>query len=200
MGFIDAVLSVTHRLAVADDGTLYPFGTLAIPELNPKPKSIVPTGLSVDKDLANNGHCVAAGGGFCVVIDKNKSLCQWTVVEIGMTKTYKTTEILVPAGKFKKVAARNDYVIAISEEGDLYGWGPPLDAMWDAPVPFLTSTTFGVSWEIRTSISRQATCGGYQLFLDHLSLTETVFGILFRISWRSPKAALYMASEPQSGT
>jgi len=199
VGFIDAVLSVTHRLAVADDGTLYPFGTLPIPERNPKPKSIVPTGLSVDKDLANNGHCVAAGGGFCVVIDKNKSLCQWTVVEIGTTKTYKTTEILVPAGKFKKVAATNDF-IAISEDGDLYGWGPPLDAMWDAPVPFLTSTTFGVSWEIRTSISRQATCGGYQLFLDHLSLTETVFGILFRISWRSPKAALYMASEPQSGT
>ena len=133
VSFIDAVLSVTHGLAVADDGTLYPFGTLAIPELNPKPKSIVPTGLKVDKDLANNGHCVAAGGGFCVVIDKNQSLCQWTVEEIGTTKTYKTTEILVPAGKFKKVAARNDYVIAISEEGDLYGWGPPFDAMWDAP-------------------------------------------------------------------
>jgi hypothetical protein len=62
---IDAVLLVTHGLAVAVDGILYPFGHFAQPPsiTTPPPPNTEPAGLKGNKDLAEAGHSVASGWG-----------------------------------------------------------------------------------------------------------------------------------------
>jgi hypothetical protein len=99
-------ISPYHAVAVLNDGSIV--YTQPAPPLLP---FVTPLGL-----IARTGDpSISVGGPFCVVIDQNDNLRQWEA----------TGEILnIPRGRFKKVAARNDYAIALGFDGLLYGWGP----------------------------------------------------------------------------
>jgi len=130
--FIDAVLSVTYGLAVQNDGVIRPFGYYPT-MTTPRVPVAVPGGVIANVLL--DGNCIATGGGNVVIL-KDGPLYQWDQHFDNMP---------VPPGKFKKVVGRNDYAVALSEDGDLSGWGAGFDRLWDA----LSGTTDLRGWEKR---------------------------------------------------
>lgn len=101
--FVDAALGLMHVVAIRADSSIGVWGDFV-------------TAGPVTPPFAVKASAVAAASEHWVAIDaKNQTLVQWPTPGPGA--------VAPPKGKFIKVGARNDYIIALRNDHRLFAWG-----------------------------------------------------------------------------